>query len=78
MELQLDRRLSNKRIYPAVDILASAPAAKIYFSNQLIEQALDIAPLFVGYEPHIEAMEFFERPSRKNESNEEFLASMND
>jgi transcription termination factor Rho len=78
MELQLDRRLSNKRIYPAVDILASSTRREDLLLNQLTLNRLWILRRYLSDMNPIEAMEFLKDRLEKTESNEEFLASMND
>lgn len=78
MELQLDRRLSNKRIYPAVDILASSTRREDLLLNQVTLNRLWILRRYLADMNPIEAMEFLKDRLEKTDSNEEFLASMND
>jgi transcription termination factor Rho len=78
MELQLDRRLSNKRIYPAVDILASSTRREDLLLNQITLNRLWILRRYLSDMNPMEAMEFLKDRLEKTDSNEEFLASMND
>jgi len=70
--------LSNKRIYPAVDILASSTRREDLLLNQLTLNRLWILRRYLSDMNPIEAMEFLKDRLEKTESNEEFLASMND
>lgn len=78
MELQLDRRLSNKRIYPAVDILASSTRREDLLLDKTSLNRLWILRRYLADMNPIEAMEFLKDRLEKTDSNEEFLASMND
>jgi len=77
MELQLDRKLSNKRVYPAVDIIASSTRRE----DLLIEQAklskIWVLRNYLTDMNSVEAMEFLRDKLVKTQSNEEFLVSMN-
>ncbi|PIF06701.1 MAG: transcription termination factor Rho [Draconibacterium sp.] len=78
MELQLDRKLSNKRIFPSVDIPASSTRREdLLFSKQVIDK-LWILRHYLGGMNSLEAMEFMKVRLMRAESMEEFLASMND
>lgn len=78
MELQLDRKLSNKRIFPSVDIPASSTRREdLLFSKQVIDK-LWILRHYLGGMNSLEAMEFMKTRLMRAESMEEFLASMND
>ncbi len=78
MELQLDRKLSNKRIYPSVDIPASSTRREdLLFSKQIIDK-IWILRHYLGGMNSLEAMEFMKTRLMRAESKEEFLASMND
>lgn len=78
MELQLDRKLSNKRIFPSVDIPASSTRREdLLFSKQIIDK-LWILRHYLGGMNSLEAMEFMKTRLMRAESKEEFLASMND
>jgi transcription termination factor Rho len=78
MELQLDRKLSNKRIFPSVDIPASSTRREdLLFSKQIIDK-LWILRHYLGGMNSLEAMEFMKTRLMRSNSMEEFLASMND
>jgi len=78
MELQLDRKLSNKRIYPAVDIMASSTRRDDLLQSQEVIRRMWILRRYLSDMTSIEAMEFLKERLEKTVSNEEFLASMND
>jgi transcription termination factor Rho len=78
MELQLDRKLSNKRIFPSVDIPASSTRREdLLFSKAIIDK-LWILRHYLGGMNSLEAMEFMKTRLMRANSMEEFLASMND
>jgi len=77
MELQLDRRLSNKRIYPAIDIVASSTRRDDLLLDKETLQRLWILRNHLTDMTPIEAMEFLKERLNKSKSNEEFLISMN-
>jgi transcription termination factor Rho len=78
MELQLDRKLSNKRIFPSVDIpVSSTRREDLLFSKQIIDK-LWILRHYLGGMNSLEAMEFMKTRLMRSNSMEEFLASMND
>ncbi len=78
MELQLDRKLSNKRIYPAVDIMASSTRRDDLLQSKDVIRRMWILRRYLSDMTSIEAMEFLKERLEKTSSNEEFLASMND
>ncbi len=78
MELQLDRKLSNKRIYPAVDINASSTRREDLLLDKDVMNRIWILRNYLSDMNSIEAMSFLVDRLRKTESNEEFLISMND
>jgi transcription termination factor Rho len=78
MELQLDRKLSNKRIYPAVDIMASSTRRDDLLQSQEVIRRMWVLRRYLSDMTSIEAMEFLKERLEKTISNEEFLASMND
>jgi transcription termination factor Rho len=78
MELQLDRKLSNKRIFPAVDITASSTRRDDLLLDQQTQDRLWILRRYLADMNSLEAMEFLKGRLEKTASNEEFLASMND
>lgn len=77
MELQLDRKLSNKRIYPAVDIIASSTRRDDLLQDRETVNHMWILRKYLSDMNSIEAMEFVKDRLEKTYSNEEFLASMN-
>lgn len=77
MELQLDRRLSNKRIFPAVDIMASSTRRDDLLLGTDTLQRMWILRRHLSDMNSVEAMEFLKDRMEKTRDNEEFLASMN-
>jgi transcription termination factor Rho len=77
MELQLDRKLSNKRIYPSVDIVASSTRRDDLLHDRETVNHLWILRKYLADMNSLEAMEFVKDRLEKTYSNEEFLASMN-
>jgi len=77
MELQLDRRLSNKRIYPAVDIVASSTRRDDLLQSPETLQRVWILRNHLADMTTIEAMEFIKDKMARTRSNEEFLITMN-
>ena len=78
MELQLDRKLSNKRIFPAVDINASSTRREDLLMNKNVLDKTYILRKYLSDMNSIEAMEFLKNRIMKTDSVEEFLISMND
>ncbi|MBU2019235.1 MAG: transcription termination factor Rho [Bacteroidetes bacterium] len=77
MELQLDRKISNRRIYPAIDILASGTRREDLLVGKDVLQRIWLLRKFIADMNPIEAMEFVKNHMNNTRSNEEFLASMN-
>jgi transcription termination factor Rho len=77
MELQLDRKLSNKRIYPAIDIVASSTRRDDLLLDKEILQRIWILRNHLADMNPVEAMEFLKDKLRFTQTNEEFLISMN-
>jgi len=77
MELQLDRKLSNKRIYPAVDIVASSTRRDDLLQDRDTVNRMWILRKYLSDMNSLEAMEFVKDRMTKTFSNEEFLISMN-
>ena len=77
MELQLDRKLSNKRVYPAVDIVASSTRRDDLLQDRETVNHMWILRKYLADMNSMEAMEFVKDRLEKTYSNEEFLASMN-
>lgn len=78
MELQLDRKLSNKRIYPAVDINASSTRREDLLLERDAMNRIWILRNYLADMNSVEAMQFLTDRLKKTNSNEEFLISMND
>jgi transcription termination factor Rho len=77
MELQLDRKLSNKRIYPSIDIVASSTRREDLLVDKENLQRIWILRNHLSDMNPIEAMEFLKDKMKFTQSNEEFLISMN-
>jgi transcription termination factor Rho len=77
MELQLDRRISNRRIYPAIDILSSGTRKEDLLLDKDTLQRIWILRKHLADMNPVEAMEFIRDRIEKTRTNEEFLASMN-
>jgi transcription termination factor Rho len=77
MELQLDRRLSNRRIYPAIDLVASSTRRDDLLLDRDVLQRMNILRLYINDMNTEEAMTELLKRMRGTKSNEEFLASMN-
>ena len=77
MELQLDRRLSNKRIFPSIDIVASGTRREDLLMDKDMMNRIWILRKFIADMTPIEAMEFLMGKIKHTKSNEEFLLSMN-
>ena len=77
MELQLDRRLSNKRIYPAVDVIASGTRREDLLLPQSVMQRTWILRKHLSDMTTVEAMEFLQKQFNLTKDNNEFLATMN-
>ncbi len=78
MELQLDRKLSNKRIFPAVDINASSTRRDDLLHDKETLNRMWILRRYLADMNSVEAMEFLKERLERTSSNEEFLLSMND
>ena len=78
MELQLDRKLSNKRIFPAVDIIASSTRRDDLLLSQDTLNRMWVLRRFLGDRTSLEAMEFIKDRMERTRSNEELLLTMND
>jgi transcription termination factor Rho len=77
MELQLERKLSNKRIFPAVDLNASSTRREDLLLDKAMLNKIWVLRNYLNDMNPVEAMEFLIDRLRKSESNEEFLVSMN-
>jgi transcription termination factor Rho len=77
MELQLDRKISTRRIYPAIDITASGTRREDLLVSKDILQRVWVMRKFIADMNPVEAMEFLKSHMENTISNEEFLISMN-
>jgi transcription termination factor Rho len=76
-ELQLDRKLSNKRIFPSIDIVASSTRRDDLLVDKDVLQRLWILRKHLADMNPLEAMEFLKDRMKNTQTNEEFLISMN-
>jgi transcription termination factor Rho len=77
MELQLDRRLSNRRVFPAIDLVASSTRRDELLLERDVLQRMNLLRVFLNDMNTEEAMQELLKRMRGTKSNEEFLASMN-
>lgn len=77
MELQLDRRLANKRVFPAIDIVASSTRRDDLLLEPGVLQRMNLLRVYLNDMNTDEAMNELLKRMRGTKSNEEFLASMN-
>lgn len=76
MELQLDRKLSNKRIFPAVDITASSTRRDDLLCSQEMLSRMWILRNYLSDMNSVEAMEFIKKRMELTRTNEELLVTM--
>lgn len=77
MELQLDRKIANRRIFPAVDLMASSTRRDdLLLSKETLSRIWVLRKHLADMNP-VEAMEFLQNQMSKTQSNEEFLIGMN-
>ena len=76
MELQLDRRISNRRIFPAIDLISSSTRRDDLLLDETTIQRMWIMRKYLADMNPIEAMEFMEQRIKQSKSNEEFLMTM--
>ena len=77
MELQLDRRLANKRVFPAIDIVASSTRRDDLLLERDVLQRMNLLRVYLNDMNTDEAMNELLKRMRGTKDNEEFLASMN-
>lgn len=77
MELQLDRRIANKRLFPAMDIMASSTRRDDLLLDPVTLSRMWILRKYLSDMNPVEAMEFVKQRIESTDSNLEFLASMN-
>ncbi len=78
MELQLDRKISNKRIFPAIDLTSSSTRRDDLLLDENTLQRMWIMRKYLSDMNPVEAMDFINDRFKKTRNNEEFLISMND
>lgn len=78
MELQLDRKLSNKRIFPAVDIMASSTRRDDLLLRTETLNRMWILRRFLSDRNSIESMEFIRDRMERTSDNDELLRTMGD
>jgi transcription termination factor Rho len=76
MELQLDRKIANKRIFPAVDLLASSTRRDDLLLSQDMLNKMWIMRRFLSDMTPVEAMEFLQKQLENTRNNEELLLTM--
>jgi transcription termination factor Rho len=77
MELQLDRKISNRRIFPAIDLTSSSTRRDDILLDATTIQRMWVMRKYLADMNPVEAMEFINDRFRQTRSNEEFLISMN-
>lgn len=78
MELQLDRKIANKRIFPAIDLTSSSTRRDDLLLDENTIQRMWIMRKYLADMNPVEAMDFINDRFKKTRNNEEFLISMND
>ena len=78
MELQLDRRISNRRIFPAIDLISSSTRRDDLLLDESTIQRMWILRKYLADMNPVEAMEFIEQRIKQTRNNEEFLLTMNE
>jgi len=77
MELQLDRNIANRRIYPAIDLTSSSTRRDDLLHSENVIQRLWVLRKYLADMNPVEAMEFMSDRIKSTKNNEEFLISMN-
>ena len=77
MELQLDRKIANRRIFPAVDLTSSSTRRDDLLHNENTIQRMWVLRKYLADMNPVEAMEFINDRIKQTKNNEEFLISMN-
>jgi len=77
MELQLDRKISNRRIFPAIDLTSSSTRRDDLLLDKETIQRMWIMRKYLADMHPVEAMEFIEQRFKQTKNNEEFLLTMN-
>lgn len=77
MELQLDRRIANRRIFPAIDLMASSTRRDDLLLDENTLNRTWVLRKYLAEMNPIEAMEFMEKQMKQTRNNQEFLVTMN-
>lgn len=77
MELQLDRKISNRRIFPAIDLTSSSTRRDDLLLDENVIQRMWVLRKYLADMNPVEAMEFINDRIKQTRNNEEFLISMN-
>ena len=77
MELQLDRKISNRRIFPAIDLTSSGTRRDDMLLDEKVIQRMWVMRKYLADMNPVEAMEFINDRIKQTRNNEEFLISMN-
>ena len=78
MELKLDRRLSNRRVFPAIDVsMSSTRKEELLLNSKELNRVWVLRKLLNQMQP-LEAMEFFTERAKENKTNEDFLNAMSE
>ena len=77
MELQLDRKISNRRIYPAIDIISSSTRKEDLLMGKAVTQKMWVLRKHIADMNPVEAMDFLRSQMTRTKDNDEFLVSMN-
>ena len=77
MELQLDRKISNRRIFPAIDLTSSSTRRDDLLLDENVIQRMWVLRKYLADMNPVEAMEFINDRIKNTRNNEEFLISMN-
>ena len=77
MELQLDRKISNRRIFPAIDLTSSSTRRDDLLLDEITIQRMSVMRKYFADMNPVEAMEFINDRFKQTRNNEEFLSSMN-
>lgn len=78
MELQLDRRIANRRIFPAIDLISSSTRRDDLLLDEKTLQRMWIMRKYLADMNPVEAMEFMEQRMKQTQNNEEFLLTMSE
>jgi transcription termination factor Rho len=77
MELLLDRKIANRRIFPAIDLTSSSTRRDDMLLDETTLQKMWVLRKYLNDMNPVEAMEFINDRLKQSKSNEEFLISMN-